>query len=335
VFSVDTANLQFMPIADCAKSLHIFGEFGQTDMDTGPHGGSEVGGTAGQIAQPFVESECKAFLEFGNGVGEAGEYLSDISAGLHGDDAELILFVDPDEESFVVVVVDAASFGPVTVESGAFEKAVALFEEKVILDELFSVLLTESREGIVTTGELSGEGFESVGDHAFDDQTFSAGEIGPQREAVEIAPHTDAGGEDVGIVGVGIVDLQMIGIHIADVVLCPGIKVVILPDDRIQQGSEKGITLFISGVDTDGTVGIVDSGSYQLIEGVSVASLFVTELFIEFGGQMTTQCRCTIFGEMGVGHSLSFVLFIITYLKRNKVENLKKEKNLKVFRQDL
>jgi hypothetical protein len=45
---------------------------------------------------------------------------------LHGDDTELILLVDPDEESLGVVVEDTTALGPVAVESASLEEAVTL-----------------------------------------------------------------------------------------------------------------------------------------------------------------------------------------------------------------
>jgi hypothetical protein len=50
----------------------------------------------------------------------------DIGAGLHGDDTELILFVNPDEESLVLVMEDTTTVGPVTVEAASLEEAITL-----------------------------------------------------------------------------------------------------------------------------------------------------------------------------------------------------------------
>ena len=45
---------------------------------------------------------------------ESFENLLDVGALLHGDNSKLIFFVDPDEECFVVVVVDTSGFRPVS-----------------------------------------------------------------------------------------------------------------------------------------------------------------------------------------------------------------------------
>jgi hypothetical protein len=48
---------------------------------------------------------------------ESLENCSDICSWLHGDDSELILFVDPDKEGLGVVVENSSSRWPVPVES--------------------------------------------------------------------------------------------------------------------------------------------------------------------------------------------------------------------------
>ena len=69
------------------------------------------------------------------------EDSSNIGSLLHGDDSQLILFVDPDEESLFIVVEDASSFGPVSVETNCFKEAISLFEKEVVGNELSLLLL--------------------------------------------------------------------------------------------------------------------------------------------------------------------------------------------------
>lgn len=64
-------------------------------------------------------SEFSLLLDGGSGTGESLEDSSDVSTGLHGDDTELILFIDPDEEGLVVIVEDTSAIGPVTVETAS------------------------------------------------------------------------------------------------------------------------------------------------------------------------------------------------------------------------
>jgi hypothetical protein len=45
---------------------------------------------------------------------------------LHGDDSELILFVNPDKEGLFFVVENTSAVGPVTIEASNFEETVSL-----------------------------------------------------------------------------------------------------------------------------------------------------------------------------------------------------------------
>jgi hypothetical protein len=73
-----------------------------------------------------VVGEAGAGLDVLGGTAETLEDGSDVSTLLHGDDAELVLLVDPDEESFGVVVEDTSALGPVAVETAGFEETVTL-----------------------------------------------------------------------------------------------------------------------------------------------------------------------------------------------------------------
>ena len=51
----------------------------------------------------------------GRSLRQSSKNSSDVSTLLHGDDSQLILLIDPDEEGLLVVVEDASAFGPVSV----------------------------------------------------------------------------------------------------------------------------------------------------------------------------------------------------------------------------
>jgi len=67
---------------------------------------------------------------------KSGKYSTNVSSLLHRDDSELILFVDPDEETLLVVVEDASAFWPVSVQAASLEESVTLFEKEVIINQL-------------------------------------------------------------------------------------------------------------------------------------------------------------------------------------------------------
>ena len=68
---------------------------------------------------------CYCFDVF-TGSTESIEDLGNTCPLLHRDDSELVLFVDPDEESLGSVVEDTSALGPVAVKAASFEETVTL-----------------------------------------------------------------------------------------------------------------------------------------------------------------------------------------------------------------
>ena len=66
------------------------------------HGGSKsatmVSWAVRDATEMLVIGECSLLLDLSSGDRESLENFPDVGSSLHGDDSELILFVDPDEE---------------------------------------------------------------------------------------------------------------------------------------------------------------------------------------------------------------------------------------------
>ena len=65
-------------------------------------------------------------LDVGSGAGESVEDCVDVSTGLHGDDSELILLINPHKESLVIVVEDTSAFGPLAVKTASLQESISL-----------------------------------------------------------------------------------------------------------------------------------------------------------------------------------------------------------------
>ena len=96
--------------------------------------GTQVGGARSDVTEFRVNSELGDLFNLSGTTSESREDLADVSALLHGDDSELILFVDPDEEGLGIVVENTSASGPVSVEVASFEETVTLLEKEVILN---------------------------------------------------------------------------------------------------------------------------------------------------------------------------------------------------------
>ena len=73
-----------------------------------------------------VVGELGNLLNVGASTGKSVEYLVKISTLLHGNDSELILFVDPDEEALVIIVEDTSALWPLSVQAACLEESVSL-----------------------------------------------------------------------------------------------------------------------------------------------------------------------------------------------------------------
>ena len=83
--------------------------------------------------------ELSHFLNFSAGLRKSSEDGTDISTLLHRNNSKLILLVYPDEEGLLVVMEDASSIWPVTVEVAGLKESISLLEKEVIFNQLTSL----------------------------------------------------------------------------------------------------------------------------------------------------------------------------------------------------
>ena len=102
-------------------------------------------------------SELSFLLNARNTSGESLEDFSDVGAGLHRNDSELILLIDPHKESLVVVVEDTSCLRPVSLEESRLEILVITLEEEVISGELLLLVSGQVSKRVVLTLKFSGE----------------------------------------------------------------------------------------------------------------------------------------------------------------------------------
>ena len=120
-----TADLDVELIGNLFKLFHVLAKLGKMDMDRGSKSGSKVSGARGDVTQVVVVGEAGLLLDSLSGSGESLEDGSDVSTLLHGDDTELILLIDPDEESFGIVVEDTSALWPVAVKTTGLKETIS------------------------------------------------------------------------------------------------------------------------------------------------------------------------------------------------------------------
>ncbi len=125
VLTVGAADLDVVLIGDSLELVLFLGKLGELDVHGSTHASSEVGWARSDVTQVLVVSKLGLLLNFGGSDGESLEDLADVGAVLHGDDTELVLLIDPDEESLGVIVEDTTGLRPLTLQSAGFEILVA------------------------------------------------------------------------------------------------------------------------------------------------------------------------------------------------------------------
>ena len=131
MLSVDTSDLDEVLVSDGVELFLLLHKLWKLDVHGGSQGGTEVGGAGGDVTEMLVVSELGNSLDVGGGTGESLENGTNVSTLLHGNDSELIFFVNPHEEGLVVVVENTSVLGPVTVESAGLEETIAVPKNKI------------------------------------------------------------------------------------------------------------------------------------------------------------------------------------------------------------
>ena len=126
VLSVDTSDLHVVLVGDGLVKRWVLHQLWQVDVNGGSQTSSHVGWASGDVTEVLVVGKLGLGLDDAGGIRESLEHLLDVRSSLHGDDSELILFVDPDEESLGVVVEDTSASGPVTVKAAGLKETISL-----------------------------------------------------------------------------------------------------------------------------------------------------------------------------------------------------------------
>jgi len=248
----------------------VLGPAGQVDVDRGSHAGAQVGGARVDVAKLGGNLEVLAALSLDrvlhslDATCQPLEDTLDVAALLHGDDAELILLVDPDKEGLGIVVVDTAALGPVALHAGNSQVAITRHEEEVIVDQLLADLLVHAGERVVGAGEVTGHLGESLGDNLLNTDALLLGDSGGETESINGTTDANTGGVD-GDIGVD-VSLNLLNIHVRGVLGIGGDSMVLL-DDSIKDIGEILVGIPVTGVDAAVLVVELNSAGNGLGEG--------------------------------------------------------------------
>jgi len=248
----------------------LLGPAGKVNVDGGPHASTQVGGAGVDVAELLGQLEVLAGLSLDavadslDATGQALEDTLDVTALLHGDDASLILLIDPDKEGLGLVVEDATALGPVTLHTSDLKVGVTRHEEEVVVDELLADLLVHASQGVVGTSQVTIEPLEGSGDELLNTNTLLLGDSGGKAESLDGAADTDPDGVDWDF-GVD-VSVDLGGVHVGDVLEVGG-ESVVLADQRVEDIGEVDVGVLVSSVDAAVLVVELNSASNGLGQG--------------------------------------------------------------------
>ena len=116
-------------------------------MNRGPQARTKVSRARGQIAEVLVLSERYSTLfQRSQGLINSSVNANRIVEELQRDDSELVLLVDPQPESFLLVVEDATTLWPVFLQTGSLQESIIILEQEVVFHKLGLLLICHRKQ---------------------------------------------------------------------------------------------------------------------------------------------------------------------------------------------
>ena len=289
VLTVDTSDLNVVLVSDRVELVLSVHQLRQLDVHGAAHRSAQVRRAAGDVTIVVVVRELANGLNVLGSAAKAIEDLLDTSTLLHGDDAQLVLLVDPDEERLRVIVEDASAGRPVAVEVAGFEEPVALLEQEVVVDQLLLSGLVHAFERVERALQVTFEGLAGLDDLVHGLEALLLGDTRAQRVAVEVSADADASGIDHGGIFRREFSVLEVGAHVRYMLVRRLVAVVLL-DDRVEQLGELGVRVVRAGVDTDSGIEVLDSRENASLEGNAGSIDLIFVLFPDFLRHSLAEC---------------------------------------------
>merc|ERR1719215_735698 len=296
--SLGAAGLDIELLAPGLELVHgLSGPAGEIHVDGGPHACAQVGGARVDVSVLLGAGVILASLSLdgssdsSDAAGEASEDTLDISSLLHGDDAGLVLLVDPHEEGLGGVVEDSTALGPVTLHTSDSQVAVSGDEEEVVIHKLLPDGLVHAGEGVVGASEVTSQVLQGGGESLLEVNSLLLGDSGGETESVNIATNTDTGRVD-GHISTNVAH-DLLGVHVGGVLGIGGDSMIFL-NDGVKDLREVLIGVPVPSVDAAVLVVELNGASAGLGDGEAAGlGLDVLYLVPFFLGH--------VLGDQGVG----------------------------------
>merc|ERR1719378_383580 len=120
----------------------------------------------------------------------------DITTILHGDDSQLVFFIDPDEEGLLVIVENATTLRPVTLHTSNLEVSVSRHKEEVIINKLLADILSHASQGVIVTSKISREVLDSALHELFNTNTLLLCDARGKSKSINRSSNSNSGRMD-------------------------------------------------------------------------------------------------------------------------------------------
>jgi len=196
VLTMDTSDLHVVLVSDRLVEIFVLHQLWEVDMNGSSETSSHIGWAGGDVTKMLIIGELCLLLDLVGSIGESLEDSLDVGSLLHRNNSKLILLIDPDKESLVVIVEDTSSFWPISLKSSRLEIFITTLEEEMISDELFLFGFSHGLEGVVFTFELSFECGKSGGNQLLDLLSLLSCNGGSEWVGSKISCNSDSCGVD-------------------------------------------------------------------------------------------------------------------------------------------
>jgi len=252
--SAGTTGLEVELFAPGLQTVNaVLGPAGQVNVDGGTHASSQVGGAGVDVAELLGVLELLAtfsldrFTDSGDTLGEPLEDSLDVTSLLHGDDTELILLVDPDQEGLGFVVEDTTALGPVTLHTGNLQVGITRHEEEVVINQLLAGGLIHASQGVVFAGKIARELGKGVLHQSLNVDTLLLGDAGRKAETLDGTSDTDPSRVN-GHIGFNVAS-DLAAVHVR-LVGKTSREAMVLADEGVEDIGEVSVRVLITSIDT-------------------------------------------------------------------------------------
>jgi len=231
----------------------LLGVSRKINHDGGPHSSPQVSGTGVDETILLRQGKVLATLflyRFTHSLDtsdKASKDTLDVTTLLHGDDPHLILLIDPEQESLLLVVEDATSLRPITLHTSNSKVPVSRHEEEVIIHQLLANLLIHPSKRVVCTGQVTSQLSKSILHQVLNTQTLILGNSRRQTKSINGSSNSYTSGVywDTSVH----IPLDLADIHVSGV-LSGSTDTMVVLDDSIEDLSEVLVGVPISSINT-------------------------------------------------------------------------------------